>query len=190
MKGILKVVVGMMLLLSMAGAALAVPFQISGGSLSVDWDFGGGIVSYTPAVMGAPVFLDEGDFFDVTVGTISIPASLGVGTATLEVDFDMPAPAGTVSDEGDFAVVSLLFFTLGAIDFGDPETFGYDYNGATGGLMEVDFNNLAGVTGGTSVDITARITNVHDPIPEPATMVLLGFGIIGLAGISRKKFKK
>ena len=28
------------------------------------------------------------------------------------------------------------------------------------------------------------------PIPEPASMLLLGIGMVGLAGIGRKKFKK
>jgi len=44
-------------------------------------------------------------------------------------------------------------------------------------------------------DLCADVYNItsitpRDPISEPATILLLGFGLAGLAGLGRKKFRK
>jgi hypothetical protein len=59
----------------------------------------------------------------------------------------------------------------------------------TGGLLNVAVHignyNVGGID-----SIWVGGGPVANPVPEPATMFLLGSGLIGLAGFARKKFKK
>jgi PEP-CTERM motif len=70
---------------------------------------------------------------------------------------------GTLSDEDDY-----LRFIIAYNDWGFTDTIGFHWAMTCG-------NDV--IEGGA-------------PVPEPATMFLLGSGLIGLAGLGRRKFKK
>ena len=50
-------------------------------------------------------------------------------------------------------------------------------------------NGYSSQSGGPSVDLVS-VELLTQPIPEPATILLIGSGLVGLAGLRREKFKK
>ena len=147
------------------------------------WNFGGGPLTTITIVGGVGLDLNnDGDFIDpgesifIPIGTTLLTGNFGTAYVTVTQGNFKIAGSGFF-DTKDDALVRLLG--------GDPSQIpswlgNFNISFQAPGSPPDTFTSTTVFSG----DI------VNTPIPEPATMLLLGSGLIGLAGFARKRFKK
>lgn len=174
--------------LGMAANAPALQFTLDSYSVSLRTT-DPGLVLYWSPILATPAVanFEVGDTYSFKlfkIGTRETTVNWGEDTVNYPIsvffDFSSPEVNGTATGRTD----GLFLLDIGRVRWDGPALFSF---GGTG-LFSIALSDVWFGTPG-SADVWAKFTYEAAPVPEPATMLLLGSGLIGLAAYGRRKFK-